>query len=110
LRFLGTLHRAGVPILAGTDQAVPGHSLHRELEIFVDAGFTPAEALASATTVPARLFGRDGTIEAGKKADLVLVDGNPLVNIADTRRIRVVISRGRLYDPAPLWRSVGFTP
>jgi imidazolonepropionase-like amidohydrolase len=110
LSFLAVLHRAGVPILAGTDQAVPGHSLHRELEILVDAGFTPAEALEAATALPARLFGRDGTIEPGKKADLVLVDGNPLANISDTRRIRAVISRGRLFDPAPLWRSVGFTP
>jgi imidazolonepropionase-like amidohydrolase len=110
LKFLGTLHRAGVPILPGTDQAVPGHSLHRELEIFVDAGFTPAEALEAATSLPARLFHRDGTVEVGKKADLVLVDGNPLENISDTRRIRVVVARGRLYDPAPLWRSVGFTP
>ena len=108
--LLTRLLHAGVPILAGTDQAVPGHSLHREMEIFVEAGFTPEQALQSATVVPARLFGRDGTIEPGKKADLVLVDGNPLADIRDSRRIRAVVSRGRLFDPAPLWRSVGFEP
>ncbi|HEX3758894.1 MAG TPA: amidohydrolase family protein [Kofleriaceae bacterium] len=111
--LIGLLHKAGVPIVAGTDQAVPGHSLHRELEIYVEAGFTPMEALQAATIVPARAMKKDkelGTIEAGKRADFLLVDGDPLADIHALRKIRVVVTGGRAYDPAALWRSVGFTP
>jgi len=107
------LHRGGVTIVAGTDQAVPGHSLHRELELYVSAGFTPMEAIQAATSVPARVMGlaKDtGTIEPGKRADMIVVDGNPLLHIADTRNVRLVVADGRRYDPAPLWRSVGFEP
>ncbi|HJZ87518.1 MAG TPA: amidohydrolase family protein [Polyangia bacterium] len=113
LAILRALHRAGVRIVAGTDQAVPGHSLHRELELYVQAGFTPMEAIQAATLVPARVMKRErelGTVEPGKRADLIVVDGNPLENIADTRRLRRVIARGRMFDPAPLWQSVGFRP
>ena len=108
-----TLHRAGVPIVAGTDQGVPGHSLHRELEVYVEAGFTPMEALASATLVPARAMKLDrevGTLEAGKRADLIVVDGNPLQDIHRIRNVRMTMTRGRLYETAPLWKSVGFEP
>jgi imidazolonepropionase-like amidohydrolase len=104
---------AGVTIVAGTDQAVPGHSLHREIELYVQAGFTPMEALQAATIVPARVMKQDkelGTVEAGKRADFLLVDGDPLADIRALRRIRVVVAAGRAYDPAALWRSVGFTP
>src|SRR5256884_481221 len=69
----GALHKAGVPIVAGTDQCVPGHSLHREIELYVQAGFTPMEAIQAATIVPARVMGLDkevGTVEPGKRADL----------------------------------------
>jgi len=107
------LHRAGVPIVAGTDQTVPGHSLHRELELYVRAGFTPMEALQSATLVPARVMGMErqvGTVEAGKAADLLLLDADPLADISNTRRIHTVIAGGRVYDPATLWRSAGFEP
>jgi imidazolonepropionase-like amidohydrolase len=74
-----------VPIVAGTDQAVPGHSLHREIELYVRAGFTPLEAIQAATIVPARAMGLDketGTVEVGKRADLILVAGNPLEDIS----------------------------
>jgi imidazolonepropionase-like amidohydrolase len=107
------LHKAGVTIVAGTDQAVPGHSLHREIELYVEAGFTPMEAIQAATIVPARVMHRVrelGTIEVGKHADLILVDGDPLAEIRRTRRIVTVVSQGRLFDPAALWKSVGFTP
>jgi imidazolonepropionase-like amidohydrolase len=107
------LHRAGVTIVAGTDQTVPGHSLHRELELYVRAGFTPLEALQSATLVPARVMGMErqaGTVEAGKAADLLLLDADPLADISNTRRIHTVIAGGRVYDPAVLWRSAGFQP
>jgi imidazolonepropionase-like amidohydrolase len=56
------------------------------------------------------LDGEVGTITAGKRADLLVVDGNPLRRISDLRRVRLVIANGWRYDPAPLWRSVGFTP
>jgi imidazolonepropionase-like amidohydrolase len=113
LRVVGALHEAGVPIVAGTDQAVPGHSLHRELELYVRAGMTPMEAIRSATIVPARAMKLDrqvGTIEAGKRADLILVAGRPDRNISDIRNVRTVIAAGRGFDCAELWKSVGFRP
>lgn len=113
LAILGALHRAGIPIIAGTDQTVPGHSLHRELELYVRAGFTPMEAIQSATIVPARIMKLEkevGTIEVGKRADLIILDGNPLESISNIRKVRSVVTRGRLYDCARLWQSVGFSP
>jgi imidazolonepropionase-like amidohydrolase len=113
VEVVGILHRAGVPIVAGTDQAVPGYSLHRELELYVKAGFTPMEAIQAATSVPARALGLDrdvGTIARGKRADVLVVDGDPLADISATRRVWLVVARGHRYLPAPLWRSVGFEP
>ncbi|WP_394820943.1 amidohydrolase family protein [Pendulispora albinea] len=110
---LRELHRQGVPIVAGTDIGIPGHTLHRELELYVEAGFTPMEAIQAATSVPARLMhldGHVGTVTPGKRADLVIVAGNPLSNIRDIRKISAVVARGRTYDPAALWRIAGFTP
>lgn len=113
MEILRELHRRGVPVVAGTDQGVIGHSLHREMEIYVEAGFTPMEALQAATQAPARALGRDaelGTIAAGKRADLVVVDGDPLADIRNTRKITLVIARGHAYRPADLWKLAGFTP
>jgi imidazolonepropionase-like amidohydrolase len=113
IEVVGALHKAGVPIVAGTDQAVPGHSLHRELELYVKAGMTPMEAIQSATIVPARAMNLDrdaGTIEAGKRADLILVAGRPDRDISDIRKVKTVIAAGRPYDCAELWKSVGFQP
>jgi imidazolonepropionase-like amidohydrolase len=113
LRLVAALHRAGVPIVAGTDQAVPGHSLHREIELYVKAGMTPMEAIQSATIVSARAMGLEkesGTIEAGKVADMLLLNADPLASIANTRKIDRVMTRGRAYEPAPLWRAAGFRP
>jgi len=113
LAIVGALHRAGIPIVAGTDEAVPGHSLHRELELYVQARFTPMEAIQAATIVPARAMrmqGEAGTIELGKRADLIIVDGNPLENISNIRRVETVITTGRVYDSVSLWQSVGFEP
>jgi len=113
IALVGALHRAGIPIVAGTDQAVPGHSLHREIELYVKAGFSPLEALQTATIVPARAMKKDGeagTLEKGKRGDLVVLDGNPLEDIRNIRRIYRVVTNGRVFDPAPLWRSVGFQP
>jgi imidazolonepropionase-like amidohydrolase len=113
LAITGALHKAGVPIVAGTDQTIPGHSLHREIELYVQAGFTPMEAIQAATIVPARVMGLDkevGTVEAGKRADVILVDGNPLESIRNIRNVKYVIANGKMYDCAELWRSVGFKP
>lgn len=113
LATLRELHKQGLTIVAGTDQSVPGYSLHRELEIYVQAGFTPMEALQAATIVPARALKLDqelGTLEVGKRADMLLLDADPLADISNTRRIAKTISGGTVYDPAPLWRSVDFRP
>lgn len=107
------LHQAGVPIVAGTDQAVPGFSVDREIELYVKAGFTPMEAIQAATLVPARAMGMEkesGTVEAGKRADVIVVDGNPLENISDIRKVDTIFTGGKMYKPAPLWKAVGFTP
>lgn len=105
------LQQAGVTLLAATDvgipMLVPGLSLHEELVLLVHAGLTPAEALQTATVNPARVLGMAdslGTIEAGKLADLVLLDANPLADITNTRRIRAVVAGGRLYRRANLDR------
>jgi imidazolonepropionase-like amidohydrolase len=98
---VGALHRAGVAILAGTDAPAPGvahgASLHRELELLVRSGLTPAEALAAATSVPARAFGFHdrGRIAPGLRADLLLVEGDPTADIRGTRRIAGVWKLGR---------------
>ena len=113
LDIVGTLHRAGVPIVAGTDQTVPGFSLYREIELYVRAGFTPMEALQAATLIPARAMKLDresGTVEPGKRADLDVLEGNPLENIHNIRSLRMVLANGVLYDPKPLWEVVGFKP
>ena len=97
MAIVGALHRSGVPIVAGTDQAVPGHSLHREIELYVQAGFTPMEAIQAATLVPARVMGMEkesGTVEKGKRADLILINGNPLEDIHNTRNVEYVITNG----------------
>ncbi len=111
--IVGALHRAGIPVVAGTDQTVPGHSLHREIELYVQAGFTPMEAIQAATIVPARVMGFDtelGTVEPGKRADLAILDGNPLESIHNIRTVKYVITGGTMYNCAELWKSVGFRP
>ena len=98
------LRAAHAPVLAGTDAPNPGTthgaSLHRELELLVKAGLTPAEALAAATSVPAKQFGLDdrGTIAPGKRADLLLVDGDPTADIKATRKIVGVWKLGVAVD------------
>ena len=113
LTVIGALYRAGIPVVPGSDTGLPGHGLHREIELYVEAGMTPLDAIRSATIVSARAMGLDrelGTIEAGKRADLILVRGNPLNDIRALRQVTHVITAGRIYDPAALWRSVGFKP
>ena len=110
LEVVAGLHRAGVRFLAGTDTppgvfVFPGFSLHDELELFVQAGFTPREALETATRNPAAYLGLErqlGAVEAGMLADLVLLDANPLEAIGNTRKIAAVIARGRYLPRAEL--------
>ena len=104
---------AGIPIVAGSDMAVPGHTLHRELELYVEAGLTPMEAIESATITPATVMNVSdisGSIEVGKRADMVILNANPLDDISNIRRIYRVVSRGRFFDPDDLWERVGFSP
>jgi len=113
IELLGALHKAGIPIVAGTDQAVPGYSLHREIELYVQAGFTPMEAIQAATLVPARAMGLEkelGTVQKGKRGDLILLTADPLADIHNTRAVEYVITNGAMYHTAELWQSVGFKP
>jgi imidazolonepropionase-like amidohydrolase len=110
LKMVADMHRAGVPFLAGTDTApaifvLPGFSLHDELANFVESGFTPMEALQTATSNPAKFFATEstqGSIAKGKLADLVLLDADPLTDIHNTRKISAVIANGHLYDRGAL--------
>jgi imidazolonepropionase-like amidohydrolase len=106
LEVVHLLHAKGVPFLAGTDTPpgvyiFPGFSLHEELQRFVASGFTPLEALQTATLNPAQFLGLEdklGTIEKDKIADLVLLHANPLADIANTQKIAAVISNGRYFS------------
>jgi imidazolonepropionase-like amidohydrolase len=114
LEVVNAMHRAGIPFLAGTDTPpgvyiFPGFSLHEELQRFVAAGFTPMEALQTATLNPAKFLGmqdRLGTIEEGKLADMVLLDANPLEDIRNTQKIAAVIVNGRYLSRADLDRML----
>ncbi|WP_022674115.1 amidohydrolase family protein [Novosphingopyxis baekryungensis] len=100
-RLTGAAHRAGVGILVGTDTAIGGFRYHDEMAHLVSAGLTPADVLRAATIDAARYAGMadsSGSVAVGKRADLVLLDANPLENIANTRQIRAVVQDGRLYD------------
>ena len=105
-RLVGQMHRAGVPIMAGTDvlahYVFPGASLHDELRLLVEAGLSPMDALRAATSVPARWLGADslGVIAPGRRADLVLLDADPLADIRNTSRIAGILADGRWIDAA----------
>ncbi|RYD39983.1 MAG: amidohydrolase, partial [Sphingomonadales bacterium] len=110
VELVGRLHKAGVPIVAGTDGW--GIELVRELEIYRQAGFTAAEAIQSATIIPARVVGADkrtGSIAVGKEADMVLVDGDPSVELGALRRVATVVSDGYVMDAAELRKAAGYS-
>ncbi len=110
VQILTKMHQAGVPIVAGTDGF--GIELIHELEIYEQAGFSPVQALATATITPARLVGQDantGSIKVGKNADLALVEGDPEKTIGDLRQTRVVMLDGKLLDADALRQAVGFS-
>jgi imidazolonepropionase-like amidohydrolase len=110
LDIVRKLHVTGVPFLAGTDtpagvDVTPGISLHLELQRFVAAGFTPLEALQTATINPARFLGKlsdYGSVQSGRVADLVLLRSNPLDDIANTRAIAGVVADGKYWSQAEL--------
>ena len=110
VQLLAKMHKAGVPIVCGTDGS--GIEIVRELEIYHEAGLTNAEALAAATIVPARLVGQEkktGSIKVGKNADMVLVEGDPSVRLADLRQTRLVMMDGKLMDADALRTAAGFS-
>lgn len=112
VRFVGLLYEAGVPIVARTDE-LPGFTLQRELELYAKAGLTPAQVLQVATLNAARYTGTlqdRGTIAVGKQADLILVDGDPTANIADIRKVALVITRGNAYYPSEIHEALGIKP
>ena len=111
LAVVKAMHDAGVRIVAGTDYGLPGFSLLRELELYVSAGLSPLEAIQSATSVPADVMHMSdsvGTLAVGKRADFVVLDGNPLNEIRNVRTGRWVVSAGRMFDMRALRRSVHF--
>lgn len=113
LAFIGQMYRAGVPLVAGTDEYLGGMALHSELALYVQAGLTPAQALQVATLNGARYTGtlqERGSITAGKLADLVLVEGDPTRDIQDLRRVSLVITQGKLISPPGLHAALGIKP
>jgi cytosine/adenosine deaminase-related metal-dependent hydrolase len=112
LHMVKLLYDAGVTLVAGTD-AMPGFALHRELELYVEAGIPPSEVLRIATLGAARVMKRDGelgSITPGKLADLVLIDGDPTQRIGDIRRASLVVKDGNVYKPEALYKSIGVRP
>jgi len=108
-KVVASLERAHVPVLAGTDSPMPGvypgYALHDELERLVDSGYSPAEALRAATLLPATFLHIDaelGSVATGKRADLVLLDADPLRDVRNARRIDAVVLDGRLLRRAGL--------
>lgn len=111
-RMVRALYDAGVTIVAGTD-SVGGFPLHRELELYAQAGIPAAQVLRLATLGAARVMKHDdelGSIAPGKLADFILVDGNPAERIGDIRKVETVVKDGAVYRSAELYRAMGFTP
>ncbi len=112
VNMVGVLHRSGVHIVAGTDN-LAGVTLPRELELYVEAGIPPIEVLRIATSGSAEVMKREddyGRVAPGFVADLILVDGDPTINMADIRKVRTTIRGDRLYDADGLFRALGIRP
>jgi imidazolonepropionase-like amidohydrolase len=113
LGIIRELHEAGVPVVAGTDEGVPGFSVSREMELYQQAGFSPMDALRAATAVSAQAMGLEadvGTLEPGRRADLLVLDRNPLDDVANVRALRYVMKNGVLYRAADLRRAASLRP
>jgi hypothetical protein len=112
LAFVRALHDAGVTIVPGTD-SLAGFGLHRELELWVEAGIPAADALRQATLGSARVMKKEGelgTVEPGKLADLILIDGDPLARMSDIRRVTLTVKDGLVFDPAAVYTTIGVKP
>jgi imidazolonepropionase-like amidohydrolase len=108
--LVGELNRRHIVVLAGTDGF--GFDLSRELELYVEAGMSPAEALATATILPAQTYGladKTGSIAVGKLAELALIDGDPSKNMSDIRQVEWVMRDGRLMQTADLRAAIGIS-
>jgi hypothetical protein len=110
LKMLKLLYDSKITFVPGTDD-FPGFALHRELELYAKAGVPNAHVLKSATLVSAQVAGKEkelGSVEVGKKANLILIDGDPLKNISDIRKVELVMKAGNIYHPKALYQSYGF--
>ncbi|HEX7192089.1 MAG TPA: amidohydrolase family protein [Thermoanaerobaculia bacterium] len=112
IEFVRELHAHGIRIVAGTD-ALAGFTLHRELELYAKAGIPNPEILQLATLGAARVMHRDaelGSVAPGKLADLVVIDGDPVANISDVRKVRTIVKGGNVFDAAEVDRELGVLP
>jgi imidazolonepropionase-like amidohydrolase len=110
LKMLKFLSDNKITFVPGTDD-FPGFALHRELELYSEAGIPNAKVLQAATMVSATVAGKEkefGSVTVGKKANLILVDGDPIKNIGDIRKVEMVMKNGSLYDPKAMYQSYGF--
>jgi hypothetical protein len=112
LGLIARLHAAGIPLVAGTDN-LAGFTLHRELELYAEAGIPNADVIRIATIGAARVMGADDTIgrvAPGHVADLIVLDGNPLEDMGALRRVALTLTGERLVQPAALYRAMGIEP
>jgi hypothetical protein len=112
IEFVGRMYKAGIPIVAGTD-ALAGFTLQRELELYVQAGLTPSQVLQIATYNGAkfsRVLDDRGVVMQGKRADLILVDGDPTKDISDIRKVALVIKGDKFYAPSEIDEALGIKP
>ena len=114
MEIIGDFYRAGVPVVAGTDNVVPVYSLYLEIESYHKfGGLTPFEAIKTATIIPAKAMGLDaetGTLEIGKEADIAILNKNPLEDIRNLRTVSAVVANGNYYESDPLWEAADFIP
>jgi imidazolonepropionase-like amidohydrolase len=112
MEIIGDFFRAGVPIVAGTDNVVPVYSLYLEIESYHRlAKLTPLQAIRTATIIPVQVMGLDtdtGTLEVGKEADIAILDENPLLDISHIRTVSAVMTNGTYYESEPLWAAADF--
>ena len=108
-RMVKMLYDNGIPIVAGTD-GLAGFGLHRELELYVQAGIPAPEVLRIATLGAATVMHRAdrfGSVAPGKLADLIIVDGDPTTNISDVRNVRTVVKNGNVFDAKEVAAAIG---
>lgn len=112
MEIVGKFYQAGIPIVAGTDNAVPVFSLYQELETYHKlAGLKPLETIRTATLIPAQQMGLEaetGTLEVGKEADIAILERNPLEKISHLRTVSAVMSNGHYYESKALWQAADF--